>query len=177
MSRTRMAVVALAASGLVLAGGAADAASKSAKDKAGDAAPAADIIKVTVKNGDAVLAVKAKLAKATAGRTHLVATLTSPTEGGATYVARTVVLPKGGHGKKIGATLEALAADATEALAVECAGIKATLSSGKKGQSSIRIPQSCLGDDAGTLLVDVATENAAEDVVDEIARTLRVRKG
>jgi hypothetical protein len=179
MSRIRTAAVALAATGLVLAGGAATAATKSAKDKSGDAAQVADITRVTVDNGDDVLSIKVKLAKAKAGRTDLVATLTTPTEGGTTYVARTVVLPAKGnsHAKKIGATLETVAGEGTEPTPVECDGIKATLSSGRQGQSSIRIPQACFGDDAGTLLVDVATATPAGEIADEVPVTLRVKQG
>jgi hypothetical protein len=179
MSRIRTAAVALTATGLVLAGGAATAASKSAKDKSGDAAQVADITRVTVDNDDDALSIKVKLAKAKAGRTDLVATLTTPTEGGTTYVARTVVLPPKGnsHAKKIGATLETVAGEGAEPTPVECDGIKATLSSGRQGQSSIRIPQACLGDDAGTLLVDVVTATPAGEIADEVPVTLRVKQG
>lgn len=192
MLTTRHALVALATAGLVLTGSAATADTKSAKDKRGDAAQVADITRVTVDNGDRLLAIRVKLAKARAGRTHLVATLTSPTEGGATYVARTVVLPANGNGNgsgngnsnshrnatRAGATLELAATDPTSAAPVECAGIKATLSSGRQGQSSIRIPQACFGDDAGTMLVDVATATPSGDqVADVVPTTLRVKQG
>lgn len=181
MTRTRLALITLAVTGAVISGGTAMAATQSATDASGDAAQTADITRVTVTNGDKALAIRVKLAKATAGRTHLVATLTSPAEGGATYVARTVVLPAGGNGHsqavRIGATLETMAAGATEATPVECNGIKATLSSGRKGQSSIRIPQVCFGDDAGTLVVDVATATASGGVADEVPGELVVPQG
>ena len=181
MSHTRLALVTLAVTGVVITGGTAMAATQSATDASGDAAQAADITRVTVTNGDHLLSIRVKLSKASAARTHLVATLTSPAEGGATYVARTVVLPAGGnghsHAQRIGATLETTAAGATEATPVECDGIKATLSSGLQGQSSIRIPQSCFGDDAGTMIVDVATATASGAVADEVPGALRVRQG
>ena len=181
MSRIRLALVTLAATGVVISGGTAMAATESATDASGDASQAADITRVTVTNGDKLLSIRVKLAKAVAGRTHLVATLTSSNEGGATYVARTVVLPAGGNGNshavRIGATLETTAADATEATPVECDRIKATLSSGRNGHSSIRIPQSCFGDDAGTMTVDVATATPSGDVADEVPGDLTVPQG
>ncbi|MEJ7796645.1 MAG: hypothetical protein WKF50_13905 [Nocardioides sp.] len=179
MPHLRTAAVAVAATCLVLTGGAATAATKSVKDKSGDAAQTADITSVQVRNDDRTLAISAKLAKAGSGRTHLVATLTSTTEGAPTYIARTVVLPAKGksQAKRIGATLEVLAVDATETAPVECEGIKATLSSGRNGRSLMRIPQSCLGEDAGTLLVDVVTVSSSDEIADEIAKPLRVKRG
>jgi hypothetical protein len=159
----------------MLTGGAATGATKSVKDRSGDAAAVADITQVTVTNGDEVLSIRAKLAKAAAGRTHLVATMTSAGEGGATYVARTVVLPPKGnsHAQRIGATLET-----ADGALVECEGIKATLSSGRRGQSSIRVPQACFGADAGTMLVEVATAApSGDEIADEVPTTLRVRRG
>lgn len=173
MIRPRHATVALLATGLLLTGGAASAAQKSAKDHSGDVAPVADITRVVVKNSAKTLAVKVKLMKASAGRSHVVVTLTPTAEGAASYVARTV---EAGEGKKIGATLESTVAGATEATAVDCTGIKASVSSGKRGQVSVRIPQSCFGEDAGTLVAEVATETGAGDVVDEAA-SLRVKQG
>ena len=101
MNRPALAAVALLTGALVLTGGAATAAQKSAKDAGGDAAPAADITRVTVRNSEKTLAIHVKLHRATSGRSHVVATLTPAAEGAATYVARTVVT-----GKKVGATLE-----------------------------------------------------------------------
>lgn len=163
MIRTRHAAAVLLTGALVLTGGAATAAQKSAKDASGDAAPAADITKVTVKNSDTTLTIRAKLSKATAGRTHVVATLTPAAEGAATYVARTVVT---GPGQKVGATLESTAPDATEATPVDCPGIKAAVSAGRQGMVQIRVPQSCFGADAGTLTAEVATATASGDVAD-----------
>lgn len=185
MIRPRHAGVALLASALVLTGGAASAAQETTKDKHGDAAATADITRVVVKNGEKTLTVRAKLAKASAGRSHVVVTLAPTVEGGATYVARTV---QAAHGKKVGATLESSAAIVdpivdplaptvapTSAL-VECAGIKASVSSGRRGQVSVRIPQACFGADAGTLLATVATETAAGAPADEV-ESLRVKQG
>lgn len=192
MNRPGLAAVALLTSALVLTGGAATAAQKSAKDASGDAAPAADITRVTVKNSEKTLAIHVKLHKASAGRTHVVATLTPTAEGAATYVARTVVT-----GKKVGATLETSApaatgttdgtgttdatgttdgTDSTGATPVDCKGIRASVSSGRNGQVVIRIPQSCFGADAGTLVAAVTTATAAGDVADETG-TLRVKQG
>ena len=193
MIRPRHAGVALLASALVLTGGAASAAQKTTKDKHGDAAATADITRVVVKNGEKTLTVKAKLAKASAGRSHVVVTLAPTVEGGATYVARTV---QAAHGKKVGATLESSAAivdpiddpiddPIVDPLAptvapapalVECAGIKASVSSGRRGQVSVRIPQACFGADAGTLVATVATETAAGAPADEVA-SLLVKQG
>ena len=188
MIRPRHAGVALLASALVLTGGAASAAQKTTKDKHGDAAATADITRVVVKNGEKALTVKAKLAKASAGRSHVVVTLAPTVEGGATYVARTV---QAAHGKKVGATLETAAAivaplddptatrsppRATAPALVECAGIKASVSSGRRGQVSVRIPQACFGADAGTLVATVATETAAGAPADEVA-SLLVKQG
>ena len=194
MIRPRHAGVALLASALVLTGGAASAAQKTTKDKHGDAAVTADITRVVVKNGAKTLTVKAKLAKASAGRSHLVVTLAPTVEGGATYVARTV---QAAHGKKVGATLESSAAildpvvdpvdDPVDPIVdplaptvapalVECAGIKASVSSGRRGQVSVRIPQACFGADAGTLVATVATETAAGAPADEV-ESLRVKQG
>ena len=190
MIRPRHAGVALLASALVLTGGAASAAQKTTKDKHGDAAATADITRVVVKNGEKALTVKAKLAKASAGRSHVVVTLAPTVEGGATYVARTV---QAAHGKKVGATLETAAAiarparptrsptrsprtAATAPALVECAGIKASVSSGRRGQVSVRIPQACFGADAGTLVATVATETAAGAPADEVA-SLLVKQG
>lgn len=194
MIRPRHAGVALLASALVLTGGAASAAQKTTKDKHGDAAATADITRVVVKNGEKALTVKAKLAKASAGRTHVVVTLAPTVEGGATYVARTL---QAAHGKKVGATLETAAVTVapadplapsdplapvdsteteTETALVECAGIKASVSSGRSGQVSVRIPQACFGADAGTLVATVATETAAGAPADEVA-SLLVKQG
>lgn len=186
MSRTRIVVTAFAVASFTLSGSVAHADTKSAQDPRGDASQAADITKVTVNNGDRTLSIKVKLAKATVSRTHLIATMTSAAEGGPTYIARTVVVAPNSHAnpqasahaQRTGATLERLPDGATEPTTVECAGIKATLSSGRNGQSSIRIPQACFGEDAGTLLVDVATVTpAGDEVVDEVPSTLRVRQG
>ena len=177
MIRPRHAGVALLASALVLTGGAASAAQETTKDKHGDAAATADITRVVVKNGEKTLTVRAKLAKASAGRSHVVVTLAPTVEGGATYVARTV---QAAHGKKVGATLESSAAIldpiddplaptvAPAPALVECAGIMASVSSGRRGQVSVRIPQACFGADAGTLLATVATETAAGAPADEV---------
>lgn len=195
MIRPRHAGVALLASALVLTGGAASAAQKTTKDKHGDAGATADITRVVVKNGEKTLTVRAKLAKASAGRSHLVVTLAPTVEGGATYVARTV---QAAHGKKVGATLESSAAildpvvdpvvDPTDdpmvdplaptvaPALVECAGIKASVSSGRRGQVSVRIPQACFGADAGTLVATVATETAAGAPADEV-ESLLVKQG
>jgi hypothetical protein len=191
MIRPRHAGVALLASALVLTGGAASAAQKTTKDKHGDAGATADITRVVVKNGEKTLTVRAKLAKASAGRSHLVVTLAPTVEGGATYVARTV---QAAHGKKVGATLESSAAildpiddPAVDPLVgqlaptvapalVECAGIKASVSSGRRGQVSVRIPQACFGADAGTLVATVATETAAGAPADEV-ESLLVKQG
>jgi len=191
MIRPRHAGVALLASALVLTGGAASAAQKTTKDKHGDAGATADVTRVVVKNGEKTLTVRAKLAKASAGRSHLVVTLAPTVEGGATYVARTV---QAAHGKKVGATLESSAAildpvddpivdPIVDPLAptvapalVECAGIKASVSSGRRGQVSVRIPQACFGADAGTLVATVATETAAGAPADEV-ESLLVKQG
>jgi hypothetical protein len=195
MIRPRHAGVALLASALVLTGGAASAAQKTTKDKHGDAGATADVTRVVVKNGEKTLTVRAKLAKASAGRSHLVVTLAPTVEGGATYVARTV---QAAHGKKVGATLESSAAildpiddpvvdPAVDPLVdplaptvapalVECAGIKASVSSGRRGQVSVRIPQACFGADAGTLVATVATETAAGAPPDEV-ESLLVKQG
>jgi hypothetical protein len=191
MIRPRHAGVALLASALVLTGGAASAAQKTTKDKHGDAGATADITRVVVKNGEKTLTVRAKLAKASAGRSHLVVTLAPTVEGGATYVARSV---QAAHGKKVGATLESSAAildpvvdPAVDPLVdplapivapalVECAGIKASVSSGRRGQVSVRIPQACFGADAGTLVATVATETAAGAPADEV-ESLLVKQG
>jgi hypothetical protein len=191
MIRPRHAGVALLASALVLTGGAASAAQKTTKDKHGDAGATADVTRVVVKNGEKTLTVRAKLAKASAGRSHLVVTLAPTVEGGATYVARTV---QAAHGKKVGATLESSAAildpiddPAVDPLVgqlaptvapalVECAGIKASVSSGRRGQVSVRIPQACFGADAGTLVATVATETAAGAPADEV-ESLLVKQG
>ena len=195
MIRPRHAGVALLASALVLTGGAASAAQKTTKDKHGDAGATADVTRVVVKNGEKTLTVRAKLAKASAGRSHLVVTLAPTVEGGATYVARTV---QAAHGKKVGATLESSAAildpiddpivdpivdPVVDPLAptvapglVECAGIKASVSSGRRGQVSVRIPQACFGADAGTLVATVATETAAGAPADEV-ESLLVKQG
>ena len=173
MNRPGFAAVALLTGALVLTGGAAQAAQKSAKDASGDAAPAADITRVVVKNSEKTLAIHVKLHKASAGRSHVVATLTPAAEGAATYVARTVAT---GPGNKVGATLETTAAGATEATPVDCKGVRAAVSSGRNGQVVIRIPQACFGADAGTLVAAVTTETAAGDVADTTP-TLRVKQG
>jgi len=103
-----------------------------------------------------------------------VATLTPAAEGGATYVVRTV---EAGHGKKVGATLEATPAGGTEAAAVDCPGIKAAVSSGKNGQVHVRVPQSCFGDDAGDFTVDVVTVTGADEVADELDAPIEVEQG
>jgi hypothetical protein len=193
MIRPRHAGVVLLASALVLTGGAASAAQKTTKDKQGDAAATADITRVVVKNGEKALTVRAKLTKASAGRSHVVVTLAPTAEGGATYVVRTV---QAAQGKKVGATLESSAAaldptapvlDPTAPVLdptvptlaptlIECAGIKASVSSGRRGQVSVRIPQACFGADAGTLVATVATETGAGEPADE-AEPLLVKQG
>jgi cytoskeletal protein RodZ len=173
MIRSRHAAAVLLTGALVLTGGVASAAQKSAKDKTDDAAPAADITRVTIKNTEKTLTIHTKLQRASAGRSHVVATLTPAAEGAAPYVARTVDTGKGG---KVAAVLETTAADATEPSAVDCPGIRAAVSSGRSGQVVIRVPQSCFGDAVGTLTVEVATETADGDVADE-APTLKVKQG
>lgn len=59
----------------------------------------------------------------------------------------------------------------------EFPGLEATLSSGRKGQSPIRVPQARLGDDAGSLTVNVATLTTPDGGADQVARTLRVKRG
>ncbi|NYD43881.1 hypothetical protein [Nocardioides panaciterrulae] len=164
---------------LVLTAGGAWADSDSVKDKAGDAAPAGDITKVTVRNTGKALTIQTKLKKASAGRTHVVATLTSATEGAATYVARTV---ESGHGHRVGATLETSAPDATDptttvATPVDCQRLHAAVSSGRNGMVTIRIPQSCFGADAGTFTVAVTTVTPAGAVVDQTSSDPTVDEG
>jgi len=173
MIRSRHAAAVLLTGALVLTGGAAHAAQQTSTDAAGDAAPTADITRVTVKNTDTTLTIRVKLSKATAGRTHVVATLTPAAEGAATYVARTV---ETGPGKKVGATLETTAPDATAATPVDCPGIKAAVSAGRRGMVQLRIPQSCFGADAGTLVAEVATATAAGDVAD-VTTPVEVEQG
>ena len=176
MFRARRVLAVALTTGLVLTGGAAQAGTKKVKDKPKDAPAAADITRVKVNNGADKLVIKVKLRKASARRTHLVATLSPTVEGAATYVARTVVESnRKGKGKKVGATLERWAADATEAEVVECKGIKAAVSSGRRGQSRVAVPQSCFGDDAGTLTVEVTTVDGDGEVLDEV-RPVRVKK-
>ena len=157
MIRPRHAGVALLASALVLTGGAASAAQETTKDKHGDAASTADITRVVVKNGEKTLMVQAKLLRASVGRTHVVVTLTPAAEGAATYVVRTVEV-----GHRVGATLESTAVGATEATPLDCAGVKAAVSQGRRGQVHVRVPQSCFGEDAGTLVAEVATQTTAQ---------------
>ena len=178
MFSTRTTAATLATAALVLTGGAATAASTSHGDVTGDAPVAtADITRVVVRNGEHALMVQTKLAKATATRTHLVITLTPAAEGAATYVVRTVEVAH--HSA---ATLESTAPGATEATALDCAGIKATVSRGRRGQVLVRVPQACFGADAGTLVAQVATqtgpqvEAGTDDTTDESA-ALRVKRG
>ena len=188
MSRSRKAVAVALTSGLVLTGGMASAAQKSVKDKHHDVDPAvSDIQRVSVKNAGKALSIRVKMAKASSGRTHLVATLTpapAPVVDGdeaaapsGVYTVSSVAAASKGKGKKIGATLAYQAADATEATAVECDGLKASISAGRRGNSRFRIPQVCLGDDAETMLVDVMTVTPEGDTVDEITEPLKVKKG
>jgi hypothetical protein len=150
---TRSAAVAVVAAALVLTGGAASAAGASKKDAVGDAPTAAsDITRVVVKNGAKTLMVQAKMARASAARTHLVVTLTPAAEGAATYVVRTVET-----GDKVGATLESTAAGTTDATPSDCS-VKAAVSAGKRGQVHVRVPQACFGADAGTLVAEVASQ-------------------
>jgi hypothetical protein len=158
-SSARAAAVALGAAALVLsAGGAASAAGASHRDATGDAPTAAsDITRVVVKNGEKTLMVQAKLLRASVARTHVVVTLTPAAEGAATYVVRTVEV-----GHRVGATLESTAVDATGATPVECSGVKAAGSRGKRGMVHVRVPQSCFGEDAGSLVAEVATQTTAQ---------------
>lgn len=186
MSRSRTAVAVALTAGLILTGGMASAARKSVKDKHHDVDGAtSDIQRVTVKNAGEHLSIRVKMAKASAGRTHLVATLTPAAapvaegepaaEPSGVYTVRSIAAE--GKGRKSGATLEYQATGAAEASPVDCAGLKATISSGRRGNSRFRIPQLCLGDDAGTLVVDVMSVTPVGDVVDEIAQPLKVKKG
>ncbi|GCD90102.1 hypothetical protein [Nocardioides sp. LS1] len=174
MIKPRHLLVPAATAALVLTAAGAFAGQESAKDAAGDAPSTADITRVTVTNGDKTFTVRVKLHKASAERTHVVATLAPATEGAPTYVVRTV---ETGQGKKVGATLETTAAGATEATAVDCAGIKAAVSSGRNGQVHVRVPQSCFGDDAGDFTVDVVTVTGAGDVSDETDDPIEVEQG
>ena len=159
MISTRSTAVAVATAALVLTGaGAASAAGASHKDATGDAPTAAtDITRVVVKNGEKTLMVQAKLAKATVGRTHVVVTVTPAAAGAPTYVVRTVEV-----GKKVGATVESTAVGATEATPLDCAGVKAAVSKGRHGQVHVRVPQSCFGEDAGTLVAEVTTQTTTQ---------------
>jgi hypothetical protein len=158
-SSARAAAVALGAAALVLtAAGAAHAAGASHRDATGDAPTAAsDITRVVVKNGEKTLMVQAKLLRASVARTHVVVTLTPAAEGAATYVVRTVEV-----GHRVGATLESTAVGATGATPVECSGVKAAVSRGKRGMVHVRVPQSCFGEDAGSLVAEVATQTTAQ---------------
>lgn len=159
---TTRGAVAVVATALVLTGGAATAAGAAKKDAVGDAPTAAsDITRVVVKNGEKTLMVQAKMARASAARTHLVVTLTPAAEGAATYVVRTVEV-----GHRVGATLESTAVGATEATPLECAGIKAAVSKGKRGQVHVRVPQACFGADAGTLVAEVASQTPTQVVTE-----------
>ena len=179
MHRSTLLAAGLLTGSLVLSAGGAWADSASVKDKTGDAAPAADITKVTVRNAGKAMVIQTRLKKASAGRTHVVATLTPATGGAATYVARTV---ESGHGHRVGATLETSAPDATDptttvATPVDCKRLHAAVSSGRHGMVSIRIPQACFGDDAGTFTVAVTTVSPAGDVVDESSTDPTVDQG
>lgn len=179
MHRSTLLAAGLLTGTLVLTAGGAWADTASVKDKAGDAAPAADITKVTVRNAGKSMMIQTKLAKASAGRTHLVATLTPDTAGAATYVARTV---ETGHGHRAGATLETAAPDTTDptttvATPVDCKGIHAAVSAGRHGTVTIRIPQACFGADAGTFTVAVVTETAGGAVADQTQADPTVDQG
>ena len=187
MRRSTLRAAGLLTGTLALTAGGAYAGTDSVKDKAGDAAPAGDITKVTVRNAGKAVMIQTKLAKATSGRTHVVATMVPATDGAATagaatYVARTV---ETGH--KVGVTLESSAAPAadptstdptsTVATLLDCHGMHAAVSSGRNGMVTIRIPQSCLGADAGTLAVDVATVTSAGEVVDTLPTDVVAEQG
>jgi len=191
MHRSTLLAAGLLTGTLVLSAGGAYAATDTVKDKAGDAAPAADITRVTVRNAGKALMIQTKLAKASAGRTHLVATLTPATEGAATYVVRTV---ETGHGHRAGATLESVAAAPTTdpadpttdpttdpaapvATAVDCHGIHAAVSAGRNGHVTVRVPQACFGADAGTFTVAVETVTPAGEVVDQTSTDPTVDQG
>jgi hypothetical protein len=184
MHRSTLLAAGLLTGTLVLTAGGAYADTASVKDKAGDAPAAGDITKVTVRNAGKALMIQTKLAKATAGRTHVVATLTpaatdgTPVEGAATYVARTVE-----NGHKVGATLETATVDATDPTAapvatlLDCHGMHAAVSSGRNGMVTIRIPQACFGTDAGTFTVSVETVKATGEVVDQTQTDPTVDQG
>ena len=184
MSRSRTAAVVAVTTGLVLSGGMASAAQKTVKDKHGDAETAtADLHKVKINNAAGNLSVRVKMARASAGRTNLVVTLTPVPAQVRVRVSRAVE-PRGvytvssvaaeGKGKKFGATLEFVATGSDVVEPVTCEGMKTTISAGKRGNSRFRIPQTCLGDDAGTMKVDVMTVSPDGDVEDEIAKPLKV---
>ncbi|MGZ6745941.1 MAG: hypothetical protein ACXVD0_08530 [Nocardioides sp.] len=174
MIRSQHVAAALLTGALVLAGGAAQAASQSETDPSGDAAPAVDITRVTVTNSTKTLTVMVKVKRATAGRSHVVATITPAAEGASTYVARTVDT---GQGHRVGGTLEATAPGATDATPVDCPGLKAAVSSGRNGMVHLRIPQSCFGADAGDATVAVVTETGSGDTADSLPDDLSVDQG
>lgn len=185
MHRSALLAAGLLTGALVLTAGGAYADTASVKDKAGDAPVAGDITKVTVRNAGKSLMIQTKLAKASAGRTHVVATLTpaaadgTAVEGAAVYVVRTV---ETGHGHRVGATLETDAADATDptttvATPVGCHGLHAAVSAGRHGMVTLRVPQACFGADAGALTVAVTTVTPAGAVVDETPTDPTVDQG
>ncbi len=184
MSRSRTAAVVAVTTGLVLTGGMASAAQKTVKDKHGDAETAtADLHKVKINNAAGNLSVRVKMARASAGRTNLVVTLTpvpAQVEGEPAVEPRGVYTVSSvaaeGKGKKFGATLEFVATGSDVVEPVTCEGMKTTISAGKRGNSRFRIPQTCFGDDAGTMTVDVMTVTPEGDVADEIVRPLKVKQ-
>lgn len=168
MTRPTRLASALVAGALLIPAAAAWADDGSTTDPSGDAPAASDITRVRLGNNDKTFTIAVKLAKATATRTHIVATLLPAAEGAPTYVVRTLTTGnKQGKGQKVGATLEQIAAGSTDATAVDCPGIKAAVSKGKNGSAHVRVPQACFGDDAGTFTATVVTVDDTGDVADD----------
>jgi hypothetical protein len=166
-------VVAGLTAALIATGGPAMAESKSKKDKTGDANAVVDITRVTVANTGKSVKVQVKLAKVKAGRIDVTGTITPNLAGAPTFQFAT---DSTRHGKAT-VTLTQAAAGSTETASVECHGLKATVSAGRRGQVLVRVPQVCLGEAADSVAVTVATVTAAGATADTLPGVLDVAQG
>ncbi|MFY0408416.1 hypothetical protein [Solicola sp. PLA-1-18] len=158
-------VVAAVAVGLVASP--ASAQTKTRKDKVGDAAASFDLRSAVVSNRDNAIVVKTRFTKVTKRRTAVYSYLTPRgTKYDQGYVVDSYPISKGRYRTVL------FKLDGKDSTVVPCSGVRSTWKKGARGLARVVVPQSCLGDDAGTLEVwPVVYDN--RDVTDSGGRAAK----
>ncbi|MFY0409237.1 hypothetical protein [Solicola sp. PLA-1-18] len=155
-------LVAAVTAGVVvgLAAAPASAQTKTRKDKVGDAPARVDIRSVKVQNNSANFAVTVRVANVTKRKTSAVVFFGTPSGKAGTknlVSFETIPVSKGRY--KFAATKVDADGQASE---FTCAGAGVTIKGGANGYFRVKVPQSCLGADAGTQRTQVFTYDKQE---------------